>query len=265
LALTPRAAGEKLLAGEIDAAVILSSWDSPIVQQLLADERVDLHSFSRADAYVARYPFLNKVVVPRAVGDFAKDLPPTDTVLLATKANLVVRKDLHPAIQYLLLNAAVRIHSGPNIFQRAGQFPSAEAVEIPLSDEALQFYKSGRPLLQNFFPFWMAPFIGRLLFVLIPVVGLLYPIMRFLPALYNWLMRRRIVRLYGELRFLEHEMEFRKTGAATENRDIIARLEQLEVQANRLRMPIGYASMLYMLRNHIALVRDRLDRIIREG
>ena len=145
LALEPREAGEKLLAGQIDMAFMMTSWESPVVQQLLADDRVTLSSFLHADAFIALYPFLTKVVVPRGVTDIAKDRPLTDVVLIATKASLVVRKDLHPAIQYLLLNAAAKIHSGPSIFNRANAFPAAEAIDIPLSDEALRFYKSGLP------------------------------------------------------------------------------------------------------------------------
>ena len=38
----------------------------------------------------------------------------------------------------------------------------------------------------------------------------------------------------------------------------MARLDQLEKQANQLRMPIAYESMMYLLRNHIAVVRNRL-------
>jgi hypothetical protein len=50
LALEPREAGEKLLAGEIDMAFMMTSWESPVVQQLLADDRVTLSSFLHADA-----------------------------------------------------------------------------------------------------------------------------------------------------------------------------------------------------------------------
>ena len=127
--------------------------------------------------------------------------------LFAPKASLVVRKDSHPAIQDLLLSAAVKIHSGVGIFQQAGRFPAAEGTDLPLSDEAVQFYKSGLPLLQSHFPFWMASLIGRLLVLLVPIVALLYPIMRFLPALYGWLMRGKIAQLYGELKSLEDEMD----------------------------------------------------------
>jgi TRAP transporter TAXI family solute receptor len=249
-------AGEKLLAGEIDAAIILLSWDSPVIKQLLADERVEVVSFPHTDAYVALYPYLNKVTVPAGMGDLAKNRPASDVALFAPKASLVVRKDLSSAIQFLLLTAAVQIHSGPGVFQRAGQFPAADTADVSMSADALQFYKSGRPFLQNYLPFWMASLVGRLLILLIPILGVLYPLMRFLPALYGWIMRSKISRLYGELRFLEDQMQAGRPGA--DKNKIVAELDRLEEQANHLRVSTGYASMLYMLRNHIALVRERL-------
>jgi TRAP transporter TAXI family solute receptor len=257
LALAPHAAGDKLLAGEIDSAFIMTAWESPVVQQLLADERIALAGFPHADAFVALFPFLNKVVVPKGVIDIANERPPSDVVLIATRASLVVRKDLHPAIQYLLLTAAAKIHSGPNIFHHANAFPAAEAIDIPLSDEALRFYKSGLPFLHDYFPFWMAALIGKLIILLIPILGVLYPMTRFLPRLYDWVMRSKVLRMYGELRFLEDEMT-RAGHAGRDAREMIARLDRLEEQANRLKVPIAYASMLYMLRNHIDLVRQGL-------
>jgi TRAP-type uncharacterized transport system substrate-binding protein len=259
LALAPRAAGAKLSAGEIDVAFIMTSWESPVVQQLLADEHIGLAGFPHADAFVALYPFLHKVVVPRGVTDIAKEQPPTDRVLIATKASLVVRKDLHPAIQYLLLNAAVEIHSRPSIFHRASEFPAAEAIDVPLSSEALRFYKSGMPFLNDYFPFWLAALIGKLIILLIPILGVLYPMTRFLPRLYDWVMRSKVLRMYGELRLLEDEMANARD-SGRDAREMVARLDRLEEQANHLRMPVAYASMLYMLRNHIDLVREGLKK-----
>lgn len=80
--------------------------------------------------------------------------------------------------------------------------------------------------------------------------------MRLLPVLYGWLMRRKIARLYGELRFLEDEIT--GGGGPTDAVQLMARLDQLEKQANQLRMPIAYESMMYLLRNHIGVVRNRL-------
>ena len=170
---------------------MMNSWGAPVIQQLLADEHVALSGFPHADAFVALYPFLNKVIVPRGVTDLARDQPPADVTLIATKTTLVVRQDLHPALQYLLLNAATEIHSRPSIFNRANEFPAAEAIDMPLSSEAARFYKSGLPFLLDYFPFWMAELLGKLIILLIPILGVLYPMMRFLPGLYDWAMRSK--------------------------------------------------------------------------
>lgn len=258
LPLTPQVAAEKLLKGEIDAVLMLASWDSSVVRRLLAAERIELASFPRADAYVALYPYLNKVVVPAGVGDIATNRPPAEAVLFAPKASLAVRTDLHPAIQYLLLDAAMQIHSGPGIFQKSGQFPAAESIDLPLSDDARQFYRSGRPFLQRHLPFWLAVLLSRLLILFIPVIGVLYPLLRFVPALYGWKMRRRIYKLYGELRLIEHTLEARDAGQGMD--DLAAQLDRLEDKADSLQVPVSYVGMLYMLRDHITLVRGRLRR-----
>ena len=259
LPLPLQAAAEKLLAGDIDVMFVVASWESPVVQQLLADERIALSSYPRADAFVALYPFLHKVVMPRGVRDLARDQPPTDVVLVAAKASLVVRGDLHPAIDNLLLQAAGQIHSGSSVFHRANEFPAPEATEVPLSNEAVRFYKSGPPFLHNYLPFWMAVLIGKLVILLIPILGVLYPMMRFLPLLYDWVMRSKVLRMYGELRLLDDEMtNARKAGRDV--REMIARLDHLEEQANHLRMPVAYVSMLYLLRDHIGLVREGLKK-----
>jgi len=258
LPLMPQEAGEKLIRGEIDAAFMMTSWDAPVVQRLLIAKGIELASFPRTDAYIALYPYLNKVVLPEGVADLAKNRPSSNVLLFAPKVSLVVRKDLHSALQYLLLEAAEQIHSGPGIFQKAGQFPAAESIDLPIGDEARHFYKSGRPFLQRYLPFWLAALIGRLLVLLIPVVGVLYPLLRGVPALYIWLIQRRIFRLYGELRFLEHDLESRKAGQGTG--DLNERLDRLEEKANHVWVPLYYAQMLYTLRMHITLVRERLQK-----
>ena len=259
LPLAPRESADKLLAGEIDVAFIMTSWESPVVRQLLADDRVALSGFPRADAYVAIYPFITKVVLPRGAGNLVKDQPPNDVTLIASKASLVVRDDLHSALQYLLLDAAAEIHSGQSIFNRANAFPAAEAIDIPLSSEALRFYKSGPPLLHDYFPFWMAAIISKLLVLLVPIVGVLYPMMRLLPRLYDWMMRSKILRMYGELRLLEGEMANAGAGGHPTG-EMIARLDRLEQEANHATMPVAYSSMLYGLRDHIGLVREGLKK-----
>jgi hypothetical protein len=249
----PQEAADKLIAGEIAIAFIVSGWDSPVVRRLMEADGIEVVSAPRPDALVALYPFLNKVVLPAGVADLAANRPPADTILLAPKASLAVRGDLHPAIQYLLLNAAVEVHSPAGIFHKAGQFPAAESVDLPLSEEAQRFYKSGRPVLQAYLPFWMAALVERFLVVFVPVLVLLYPALNLLPRTYDWLMQSRIRRLYDEMKSIEREL------ASGEGRDVLnARLDRLYQSASELQLPVKYASMQYTLRMHLDLVRARI-------
>jgi TRAP-type uncharacterized transport system substrate-binding protein len=254
--MTAAEAADALLRGELDLAVIVSGWEAPVVRRLLTAPDITTLSATRADAHVALHPYLSKLVLPRGVGDLASDRPPADVQLLATKASLLVRKDLHPAIQYLLLDAASVTHGPPGIFNRAGQFPAAEPTDLPLSQTALQYFRSGLPWLQRNLPFWLASIASQLLVLLIPIIGVIYPIFRLLPALFDWSMRRRIFHLYGELKFLEAEID--AAGARQAGPELHARLEQLEQRANHMHVPQAFAHMVYTLRLHIGIVRKRI-------
>jgi hypothetical protein len=213
--------------------------------------------YPRADAYVALFPFLTRLVLPMGAADMAANVPPHDVTVFAPKASLVVREDVHPALQYLLLQAAAQIHARPDIFQASGRFPAPEADDFPLSKNASQYYKSGPPWLQRYLPFWMAVFAGQAMLFLIPVVGILYPLLRGAPALYGWTMRLRIYRLYGELKFLEADFEtrLRDVDVAT----LLGRLDTFEKRVSRFRIPRGFVPMLYTLKQHIGMVLSRLE------
>jgi hypothetical protein len=90
------------------------------------------------------------------------------------------------------------------------------------------------------------------------LVGVIYPLLRFTPALYAWEIRWRIFRMYGELRLLEKDRQSRRAGQPRD--DLNERLDRLEERASSLRVPLFYANLLYTLRMHIALVRERVER-----
>jgi hypothetical protein len=257
LAFTPQEAAEKLAAGDIDAAFLVMSWDSPVVQTLLKAKGVEVASFARADAFVALYPFLNKLTLPAGVVDLLTNRAPADVVLLAPKASLAVRGDLHSAIQYLLLTAAAKIHSQPGIFQRAEQFPAAESIDFPLSDEAQRFYKSGRPFLQEHLPFWLATLVERAIVVLIPLIAVMYPLLKLIPSAYRWIMQSKIEKLYVEMRSVDRAMDGQARGPGAD--EIKAGIDELEQRASRLSSPAAYGSSLYTLQSHIGLIRTRFE------
>jgi TRAP-type uncharacterized transport system substrate-binding protein len=258
LTMTPEESAQALLKGQIDAAFIMSTWNSPVVRQLIAADGIHLANFARADAYVALFPSLSKVVVPAGVGDLIKDRPPQDKVLLAAKTSLIVRSDLHPAIQFLLLETAVQIHSRAGIFQESGEFPAAEAHEIPLSRDASHYYKSGRPFLQRYLPFWLAAMVEETVLLLIPLIGLMYPLIKGLTALYGWGMQRKLFLIYGELFWLESELD--KLGPLPPTEEIKDRMKHLMERTNRVKVSAKYIPMLYSLKDTVEHVRSRLEK-----
>lgn len=253
--LSPQAAAEALLAGRIDTAIIDTAWESPAVQQLLADPAVNLVGFPRADAYVARLPFLSKVVLPMGVVDLATNRPARDTLLIAPKASIVVREELHPALQYLLIDAATRVHGGPGLLHPAGRFPAAEMVGIPLSDEAQHVFRSGPSFLRRHLPFWLAELMQRMLLLFLPLVGILYPLVRFAPEAWRWHQQRRVRGMYRELRALEHAL--RTTLDRERRTELHAQLEELDARASRIRISDAFAAPAYELKQNIRFVLER--------
>jgi hypothetical protein len=249
---------EALRAGKVDAIFLVGPANSGAVWASFYGEGFRLMNFALADAYVRRWPFLSKLTLPRGAIDLVRDLPGRDVTLVAPVASLVARDSIHPALIDVLLQAAAEAHGGPGLFQRAGEFPNPRQVDFPLSSEAERFYSSGRRFLQRYLPFWAATLVDRLAVLLIPVVALLIPLMRIAPALYGWRARSRVYKWYGQLKFLEED--WRRDPGARPLKAWLAELDQLETRVNRIRTPLAFANQLYVLREHIGLVRAEVVR-----
>jgi hypothetical protein len=197
------------------------------------------------------------VTLPRGIIDLAADKPPQDLRLVAATASLVVREDLHPALVQLLVQAAQQVHGDAGWFSRAGEFPSPSVSDLPLSPEAARLYRDGVPWLQRYLPFWLANFIDRMWFVLLPLVAVMIPLSRILPPLVELRVRSRVFRWYAHLRAVEQALE-RPAPALDRLR---TEIERIDGQVERVGVPLSYTHELYELRSHIDLVRKRiLDR-----
>jgi TRAP-type uncharacterized transport system substrate-binding protein len=249
---------EEFARGSIDAAFVVGPTQSATVWTLLHTPGLRVMSLVQADAYTRRFPYLSKIVLPRGAIDLVGDKPAKDITLVATMATLLVREDTHPALLDLLLQAATEVHGGPGVFQRPGDFPKAVAVDFPLAKEAERYYKSGKPFLQRYLPFWAATLIDRMVVMLIPLIGILIPVLKVAPGLYSWRVRSRIYRRYGELKFLEAEVEG-EPGKHTRE-EWLRQIDAIEADVNSIPTPLAFADMLYTLKSHVALVRDAVLR-----
>ncbi len=252
--LAPTPAVVAFLAGELDALLFVSAPESPLVQMLLQTPGVKLFDFAQAEAYSRRLPFLSALVLPRGIVDLAKDIPPADVQLIAPTSALVARERTHPALVQLFVQTAQAVHGDTGWFARAGTFPSPQNVELPLAAEAARYYRSGPPLLQRYLPFWLANLIDRMWVALVSIIAVLIPLSRIVPPLYEFRIRSRIFRWYGQLREIEDELSRR----ATPPEELAKELDALDAKVERINVPLSHADELYALRSHIGMVRSRL-------
>lgn len=248
----------ELLAGTLDGVFFTSSSEGLLIQMLLKTPGVRLFSFAQAEAYSRRLRSLTHVVLPRGVVDLAADMPKEDVHLLAPTSTLLARANLHPALVQLMVQAASEIHGGADWFGKLREFPSATTNEFPLSEEATRYYRSGKPFLQRYLPFWAANLIDRMWVIVISLAALLIPLSRILPPLYQWRVRKRIYRWYAQLRDVEIEAQGVDSSNAEKAAGLIRRLDEIEERVNDIAVPLSYADEVYFLRQHIDLVRSKL-------
>jgi TRAP-type uncharacterized transport system substrate-binding protein len=248
-----------LQEGRIDAFFAMSdSTPTALTRQLLRMPQVQLFSFAQADGYARRYTYLHKLLLPKGALDFGEDLPPQDVQLIAPTVELIARDTLHPALSDVLLEAAREVHGRPGLYRKRGEFPVALEHEFRISPDATRYYASGKGFLYRTFPFWIASLIARLVALVVPVVLVLIPAMRIVPALYRWRMTSRIYRWYGALQRLERDAL--KPGVdAARQQELMRELDQIERAVVRLSVPAAFGDVLYGLRGHIAAVRESLQ------
>lgn len=247
------AAVRALQAGEVDAAFLVGPAQFPAIWQALHDPELKLLSLARADAYPRNFPYITKLTLPPGTIDLAEHLPAQEVSLIGTKAMLVSRDGLSPAIVNLLLEAARELHGKQGYFEADDEFPNTAAVDLPVSADANRHHRFGPSMLHRYLPFTVAAYLERLIILLVPVLFVIVPLTNFLPRLFRWRIRSRIYRWYGELALLEHDVRTR-TGALPVEQ-WLGDLVRIEQAAVRIRAPLSYASEAYTLREHIGLVR----------
>lgn len=248
-----------LMNREIDAAFVMSdSVSLDILKDLVHDTQIKLFSFKQANAYSRKIDYLNIMELPEGGIDFGQDIPSHDVTLVGPMVELIARKSIHPAISDLILEAATEVHGRASIFQHRGEFPTPIEHGIKISEDASRFYKSGKGFFFKYLPFWLASMANRLVVVVFPLLLVLIPILRSVPALFRWRMERKLFRRYREL--VELEREYLATSEALKREALRDRFDRIEDGVNRMKIPGSFADRFYGLRGHIDYVRALIAR-----
>jgi hypothetical protein len=260
LALPGDEALKQMLDGRLDAVFLAGDSARPDeIRKLLHTQGLRLFDFVQADGYLHRFRYLSRIDLPMGVLDLGLNIPERPITLIAPTVELVARSDLHPALSDLLIEAAQEIHGHGSMLQHAGEFPSPVERDFRISDDATRYYKSGKSFAYKHLPFWLASLVDRLVVLLVPVIVLLVPALRLIPAMYGWRIRARIYRPYSQLMALERESQHLE--GAEQARKMLERVELIERAVINLRLPARFADEAYVLRQHIDFVRARLAHV----
>jgi TRAP-type uncharacterized transport system substrate-binding protein len=257
------AAKSALLSQQADAIFLTGDSAAPeTIREMLHAEGIRLFDFPQADAYVRRFHYLSKLELPPGAFDLGENLPPERINMLAPTVELLAHSSLHPALSDLLIEAATEVHGGATLLQNAGQFPTPQVHDFPISADAARYYKSGKSFSYRYLPFWLASLLDRAVVVLLPIFLVVIPALRYLPVVYDWRIKSRVNRRYRQLMALERQSLGDLSPA--QRALLIDRLGQIEKAVIALKIPGSHAEHLYVLREHMQFVRENLTRSSRK-
>ena len=249
---------DALIAGRIDVAIVPQLDSSPL-QRTLGAPGIRLMNVAQAEAIAKTVPGLKHVVLWRGLIDLSRDIPNSDVDLLASRNRLLVRQDLHPALQYLLLEAMREVHWPAGTFNRLGEFPAEQPNDLPLSPTAEAFYRSGPIFWQRYASFWLTSLLNRIVFFVIPVVAAMIPVIGFALPFYRWLHVRRIDQLHRALGKLERELA--QSADKSRLAEYQTRTAEIETAVRLLKVARPFEADLHRLGIHLRMVQEDVRRM----
>jgi TRAP transporter TAXI family solute receptor len=254
LPLGGTAAAKALEDKSIDAVFMVAAPEAASIQLLMHTPNVHIADLTYSPALSRLLPYLQTIQVPQGVFDLQNNIPPKPMTLLSTSANLVVSDSIHPALAYLLLDAAAHVHNVGGALQRPSDFPHIKDTDYPVADEAKRYFANGKPFLQRYMPFWAANFVQRLLLILIPLFAVVLPIVKLYPELQKFMQERKLFRLYGQLKLLEIDIKAKRDLAA-----LPAKLDTINTTIDETKFAKIFTDRVYTLRQHVEFVRHSIN------
>jgi TRAP-type uncharacterized transport system substrate-binding protein len=248
------AAVDALNDGKVDAVIILSVPDAPATRALLTNPRFRIMDFSTAEAFTRIFPDFVRLVWPKGIVEIDPPNPPNDVTLLGSAIKVVIRDSVHPAIVQLLAQTLKEEHGGAGLFQRAGEFPRSVDSEFPMSPIAIEYYRNGPSLLQEYLPFWMTIYARRAIALLVTTLAIALPVFSFAPRLYGWLVQEYLRRLYRRLRVVENAL---RAGPATSQAETLQN-ELADIDQAAGAVPMRNSDLYFMLKYHLDRTRSGL-------
>ena len=258
---TGAAAAEALIDGKVDVVFAIAADDAQLVQTLTRQGGVQILGIEQAGALTAKGSVLQPLLLPEGALELGSNLPPKDLTMVGLQTHLLIKPSMHPALQRSVIDAAIDIHEQPAFLQRHGQFPRFGSSDFELSPVAKSYSLGRRPWMETLLPYGVAQRAELLLYAVLPILALAIFVVTRIPRLFNWRVSATLNHFYGDLKFLESEME----GVAATNpmglRLLIERLDGIEQRVVTMELPDDFSERWYTLREHLSAAQDRLFKL----
>jgi TRAP-type uncharacterized transport system substrate-binding protein len=247
-----------LIDGQVDALVLMGSARNDVVRLLTRSAGIQLVGMEQVGKLMSSEPSLRPFVLPQGVIEFRGDIPSRDLTIVAADLHLLIQPELHPALQRALLHVAAQIHEIPTFLQHQGEFPSFVGLDYPISPTALSTSRGQVPWLEQLLPYWWAQLVQWLLMAFLPIVAATVLLLAWIPSWFEWRVNAVLQNFYGELKFIETDIEPAASERPMELNKLLQRIDDIEKQIMQLELPNQYASRWYTLRSHLSDARSKL-------
>ncbi len=158
-------AADALRNGRADAGMFMLASNNALIASMALDDNLEMLSLTDAETLSRLEPYLRPTMLPRRIYSMSVGVPSDDVQLVSATVNVVVNKDLHPAIVYMLLEALAEVHQGPSFVNVAGEFPNMINLSVPAHPLAKEWSKSGTPWMYRDLPLPVAGLIDYYLII----------------------------------------------------------------------------------------------------
>jgi len=243
---------QALRENEIDAFFTVLSPTSSLIHKMMNDSTIHLVNLKRVNAFAEYFPFLKNYKIYEGGVDLKQNIPHSDINLLSTVATLITHDEVDNSLVRLITMKIKEASDAKSIF------PSRDYLEIPIHEASANYLLQGDSILEKIFPYWIASHIDRLKFLLIPLLTLLFPLLKGFVPLYRWRTRSKIYKWYKTLDTISENWELFDRKQLKEAQK---ELEELSTEIrSKTNVPLSFKWEYHTLQQHIDNVIGRMNR-----
>jgi TRAP-type uncharacterized transport system substrate-binding protein len=163
-------AAQELKEGLHDGGFFMLASSNAMIRDLVMTPSLMLLPVREAKGITRILDNLRPASLPFGAFDMPKLLPEQDLDMVSGSVNVMVRKDINPAVLYSLLQAMKETHGGQTLVSVKGEFPTTVGTALKVHPLAAQWEKAGTPWMFSHFGPIAASLIDKYWFVMLLIV-----------------------------------------------------------------------------------------------